>query len=87
MERPSDKERNDEIKYDLELDLQILREDLATELLAINQYQEHVESLTDEEVIKTLEHIKDDKKEHVAQLLKLIQKLDPVQSKKLAKEK
>lgn len=82
-----DKEKNDNIQYDIELDLQILREDLAAELLAINQYQEHIESLADEEAIIVLEGIRDSKKKHVVKLLKLIQKLDPVQSKKLAKEK
>ena len=71
-------EENDGIRYDIDLDLQILREDLATELLTINQYQEHIESLADEEAIKVLERIRDDKKEHVARLFKLIQKLDTV---------
>jgi rubrerythrin len=84
MRHPFDKENN-EIEYDTELDLQILREDLAAELLAINQYQEHIESIADEEARKVLEHIRDDKKQHVAKLLKLIQRLDAVQSKILEK--
>ena len=86
MGRSFDKEENSEIQYDIELDLQILREDLAAELLAINQYQEHIESLTDEEATRVLERIRDDKKGHTAKLLKLIQKLDTSQSRKLAKE-
>lgn len=81
----SQKGKNNEIQYDTELDLQIIREDLSSELLAINQYQEHIESLTDEEAIKTLEHIIDDKKEHVSKLLKIIRKMDTVQSLKLSK--
>ena len=77
---------NNESEHDNELDLQILREDLAAELLAINQYQEHIEALADEEAIRTLELIKDAKKEHVSKLLKLIQRLDIVQAEKLEKE-
>lgn len=77
MGYPFDKENN-EIEYDIELDLQILREDLAAELLAINQYQEHIESLADEKARGILKRIRDDKKQHVAELLKLIQRLDTV---------
>jgi rubrerythrin len=69
-----------------ELDLEMLREDLMAELEAINQYQEHIETLEDEEAIKVLEHIRDDEKEHVAELFKLIQTLDPVQAEKFKKE-
>jgi len=69
-----------------ELDLEMLREDLMAELEAINQYQEHIETLEDEEAIRVLEHIRDDEKEHVAELLKLIQMLDPVQAEKFKKE-
>jgi rubrerythrin len=85
MGYPFDEESN-ENDYDTELDLQILREDLAAELLSINQYQEHIESLADEEAIRSLELIRDAKKEHAAKLLKLIQKLDTVQAEKLEKE-
>ena len=69
-----------------ELDLEMLREDLMAELEAINQYQEHIETLEDEDAIRVLEHIRDDEKEHVAELLKLIQTLDPVQAEKFKKE-
>lgn len=69
-----------------ELDLAMLREDLIGELQAINQYEEHIAALEDEEAIRVLEHIRDDEKEHVAELTKLIQKLDPVQAKKFDKE-
>ncbi len=68
-----------------ELDLAMLREDLIGELQAINQYEEHIAALEDEEAISILEHIRDDEKEHVAELTKLIQKLDPVQAKKFDK--
>jgi rubrerythrin len=79
MGHPFNKENN-ESEYDSELDLQILREDLAAELLAINQYQTHIESLADEEAIRVLERIKDDNKQHVSELLKLIQRLDTAQA-------
>jgi rubrerythrin len=69
-----------------ELDLEMIREDLVAELQAINQYQEHIESLDDEEAVRVLKHIRDDEKEHVAELFKLIQALDPVQSEKFTKE-
>jgi len=66
----------------IEDDLDMLREDLVGELQAINQYQEHIESLGSEEAVVTLEHIIEEEKEHVAELVKLIQSLDPVQADK-----
>ncbi|NQT48029.1 MAG: rubrerythrin [Chloroflexi bacterium] len=69
-----------------EMDLSMLREDLVGELQAINQYQDHIEALDDEEAIRVLEHIRDDEKEHVAELVKLIQKLDSIQAEKFKKE-
>ena len=50
---------------ELTADLQALRENLADELLAINRYEEQAFSLLDEEA-----------KEHVARLLRVIQRLD-----------
>ena len=86
MEHVSQSGKNSESRYDTELDLQMIREDLAAELFAINQCQEHIESLTNEEAITTLKHIQDDKKSHVSKLLKVIKKLDNVQSRNLTKE-
>jgi rubrerythrin len=63
-------------------DLDMLREDLISELQAINQYQEHVLDLENEEAVNTLEHIIEEEKEHVAELLRLIQNLDPAQAEK-----
>jgi len=63
-------------------DLDMLREDLMSELQAINQYQEHILSLDNEEAVTTLEHIIEEEKEHVVELLRLIQNLDPVQADK-----
>jgi rubrerythrin len=63
-------------------DLDMLREDLIGELQAINQYQEHILSLDNEEAVATLEHIIEEEKEHVAELLRLIQNLDSAQAEK-----
>ena len=63
-------------------DLDMLREDLIGELQAINLYQEHILDLENEEAVNTLEHIIEEEKEHVAELLRLIQNLDPVQAEK-----
>jgi rubrerythrin len=81
------KDQDSQTEYDGELDLQILREDLAAELLAINQYQQHIESLTDTDAIKTLEQINESKKEYVAELIDIIKKLDFSQAKKLERRK
>jgi len=84
MEYPFDE--RDDAQLSIEDDLVMLREDLLGELRAINQYQEHLESLDSEEALATLEHIIADEKEHVAELVKLIQTLDPVQAEKFRKE-
>jgi rubrerythrin len=69
-----------------EIDLELLREDLIGELQAINQYQDHIDTLDNEEARQILGHIRDDEKEHFAELTKLIQKLDPTQAAKFNKE-
>ena len=69
-----------------EIDLELLREDLIGELQAINQYQDHIDTLDNEEARQILGHIRDDEKEHFAELTKLIQKLDPTQAAKFKKE-
>ena len=66
--------------------LKNLREDLVGELQAINQYQEHIEETNSEEVKKLLEHIRDDEKEHFAELTKIVRKLDETQEEKFQKE-
>jgi len=63
-------------------DLDMLREDLIAKLQAISQYQEHILDLENEEAATTLEHIIAEEKEHVAELLRLIQNLDPAQAEK-----
>jgi len=63
-------------------DLEMLREDLIGELQAINQYEDHILNLENEGAVTTLEHIIEEEKEHVVELLRLIQNLDPVQAEK-----
>ena len=63
-------------------DLEMLREDLVAELQAINQYEDHMLNLENEGAVTALERIIEDEKEHVAELLKAIQNLDPVQAGK-----
>jgi rubrerythrin len=77
----SSEEINDEQLGMLD-DLEMLREDLVGELQAINQYHGHVLILENEEAVTTLENIIEEEKEHVAELLRLIQSLDPVQADK-----
>ena len=76
----------DDGQQDAEVDLGMIREDLIAELQAINQYEQHIESLEDEEAVATLEHILEEEKEHVAELLRLIYALDPVQADKLNRQ-
>jgi rubrerythrin len=75
-------EENYEEQLAIQGDLDMLREDLIAELQAINQYQEHILDLENEEAMNTLEHIVEEEKEHVAELLRLIQNLDPSQAEK-----
>ena len=67
-------------------DVQLLREDLMGELKAINDYQKHIDVLESDEAKHVLEHIRDDEKEHVAELTKLIRQLDETQEAKFKKE-
>jgi len=67
-------------------DLKNLREDLVGELQAINQYQQHIDETDNEKIKKVLSHIRDDEKEHFAELTKVIQELDATQKEKFQKE-
>ena len=69
-----------------ELDLELLREDLIGELEAINQYQDHLDDIESDEAARVLEHIINDEKEHVAELIKIIQELDAKQAEKFKKK-
>ena len=67
-------------------DINNLRADLIGELEAINQYQEHIDATDNEAIKKVLGHIRDDEKEHFAELTKLIRQLDETQEAKFQKE-
>jgi rubrerythrin len=77
----SSEEIDDELLAMLD-DLEILREALIGELQAINQYEDHILGLENEEAVTILEHIIEEKKKHVAELLRLIQNLDHIQAEK-----
>lgn len=59
-----------------------LREDLMGELQAINQYQAHIDNIDDAEIKDLLAHIRDDEKEHVAEITHLISRIDAIQREK-----
>ena len=63
-----------------------LREDLMGELQAINQYQAHIDNIDDVEVKELLSHIRDDEKEHVAEITHLIARIDDIQRQKFAED-
>lgn len=67
-------------------ELKNLREDLKDELLAINNYQAHIDATDDIEVRRALEHIRDEEKEHVAELVNLLKEKDQAQNEKFEKE-
>ncbi len=67
-------------------DIELLREDLMGELKAINDYQKHINVLKSDDAKRILEHIRDDEKEHVAELTKLIRQMDETQEAKFKKE-
>ena len=66
--------------------LKMLREDLIGELEAINQYQDHIDLIDDEEAKHVWGHIINDEKEHVAELVKYLRKVDPKEEEKFQKE-
>lgn len=61
-----------------------LREDLVGELQAINQYQAHIDKIDNAEIRGLLEHIRDDEKEHVAEITHAISRIDIIQREKFA---
>lgn len=64
----------------------MLREDLIGELEAINQYQTHIDKIDNDEVRELLEHIRDDEKEHVAEITHLLARIDVIQREKFAED-
>jgi rubrerythrin len=78
----------DEQEEDIEtsMDLEMIRDDLGAELKSINEYEAQVEMIDNEDAADTIEQILEDKKGHVARLIKLLRLLDPVQAEKLNNE-
>ena len=68
------------------MDLEMIRDDLAAELKSINEYEAQVEMIDSEEAADAIEQILEDKKVHVARLVRLLKLLDPVQAEKLNNE-
>lgn len=68
------------------MDLEMIRDDLVAELKSINEYEAQVEMLDNEDAADAIEQILEDKKVHVAKLIKLMKLLDPVQAEKLDNE-
>ena len=64
----------------------LLREDLIGELQAINQYQAHIDRIDNMEIRELLEHIRDDEKEHVAEITHAISRIDAIQRAKFAED-
>lgn len=63
-----------------------LRDDITGELDAINQYQWHIDNIDNPEIKEVLEHIRDEEKEHFAELVKLIARIDEIQREKFLEE-
>jgi rubrerythrin len=75
-----------EEELDGSMDLEMIRDDLIAELKGINEYEAQVEMLDNEDAADAIEQILEDKKVHVAKLIKLMKLLDPVQAEKLDTE-
>ena len=82
--KPFEEQEEEEIEGSM--DLEMIRDDLAAELKSINEYEAQVEMIDSEEAADAIEQILEDKKVHVARLVKLLKLLDPVQAEKLNNE-
>ena len=60
-----------------------IMQDIAAELDAVALYQAHIDATDDERAKKVLAHIRDDEKEHTAELLAFLELLDPRQAEYL----
>jgi rubrerythrin len=81
---PFDEEEEEELEGSM--DLEMIRDDIIAELKSINEYEAQVDMLDSEDAADTIEQILENKKEHVAKLVKLLKALDPVQAEKLDNE-
>jgi rubrerythrin len=81
---PFDEQEEEELEGSM--DLEMIRDDIIAELKSINEYEAQVDMLDSEEAADVIEQILENKKEHVAKLVKLLKALDPVQAEKLDNE-
>ena len=61
-------------------DVVLLRDILARELETINTYQSLLERARTNDVVEFISHIIDEEKEHVAEAMELINRIDPKQA-------
>ncbi|MFD3156283.1 ferritin family protein [Haloimpatiens sp. FM7330] len=59
-----------------------IREDMISEIIAINGYEEHIALSDIEEINEVWHHIVEDEKRHYGMFLELLRKIDPIQYKK-----
>ncbi len=70
----------------LEQSLIWLREDIAGEIDAMDDYQYHIDSIDIPEMKEILSHIRDEEKEHLAELTDLLRRYDNVQNVKFEED-
>lgn len=61
------------------IDARIIRETMMRELETVNLYQQSVEEAESDAVRHLMEHIRDEEKEHIAELFEMLMILDPGQ--------
>jgi rubrerythrin len=79
-------EKTEDEEMETSMDLEMVRDDIIAELKSINEYEAQVDMLDNEDAAAIVEQILEDKKSHVARLIKLLKMLDPVQAEKLKNE-
>jgi hypothetical protein len=70
---------------DASKNLEMARQSLVEEIIAINMYRERIELTKDKELKKLLVHNETEEKEHAAMLFQYMMKRDRVQSQKFRK--
>lgn len=79
-------EKTEDEEMETSMDLEMVRDDIVAELKSINEYEAQVDLLDNEDAAAIIEQILEDKKTHVAKLIRLMKMLDPVQAEKLNNE-
>lgn len=79
-------EKTEDQEMETSMDLEMVRDDIIAELKSINEYEAQVDMLDNEDAAAIIEQILEDKKAHIAKLIKLMKMLDPVQAEKLNNE-